>query len=507
MKNRRYIYKGLAVVMLAGLSFSSLSCNGDYIGDVENIGTFDDVNYFKSEEQCLSATASVYDIMKKYAGGFENMVTFLNAGSDDFYSGGGSATDGAGIQGFNNFTINEITMPGSYWRDYYQGVARANWVIQRMPDSPVSDSFKKRIVAEVTVLRSLYYFELVRMFGNVPLILTPIGANDDYWNIPQNTPAEVYAQIESDLVKSIDDLPMTVAGDERGRITQGSARAILGKIYLYNNKKAEAATQLALVNGTPGGTSQFGYKLVANYDDLWVTDNKFTTESVLEAVYTNKGMSDWGFWGWGKDEGNSICIMTGPRSYNYKSGDAPKLVSGWAFNTATEGLFNALNGDPRQNATILNMNKLQAEGKASYSPAFADTGYFLKKYAPYEANKSTLPGAMELNFRQNYIAIRLADTYLMEAEALGGTGARAQALLDAVRSRVKLASVPVSMQAIKDERRKELAGEGHRFYDLVRWGEASSKLASKGFKAGKNEILPIPYNELLNTAIKQNPNY
>ena len=237
MKNRRYIYKGLAVVMLAGLSFSSLSCNGDYIGDVENIGTFDDVNYFKSEEQCLSATASVYDIMKKYAGGFENMVTFLNAGSDDFYSGGGSATDGAGIQGFNNFTINEITMPGSYWRDYYQGVARANWVIQRMPDSPVSDSFKKRIVAEVTVLRSLYYFELVRMFGNVPLILTPIGANDDYWNIPQNTPAEVYAQIESDLVKSIDDLPMTVAGDERGRITQGSARAILGKIYLYNNKK------------------------------------------------------------------------------------------------------------------------------------------------------------------------------------------------------------------------------------------------------------------------------
>lgn len=507
MKNRRYIYKSLAVVMLAGLSFGTLSCNGDYIGDVENIGTFDDVNYFKSEEQCLSATASVYDIMKKYAGGFENMVTFLNAGSDDFYSGGGSATDGAGIQGFNNFTINEITMPGSYWRDYYQGVARANWVIQRMPDSPVNDSFKKRIVAEVTVLRSLYYFELVRMFGNIPLILTPIGATDDYWNIPQNAPAEVYAQIESDILKSIDDLPMTVTGGERGRITQGSARAILGKIYLYNNKKAEAATQLALVNGTPGGTSQFGYKLVDNYDDLWVTDNKFTSESVLEAVYTNKGMSDWGFWGWGKDEGNSICIMTGPRSYNYKSGDAPKLVSGWSFNTASQDLFNFMNGDPRQDATILNMNKLQAEGKASYSPAFADTGYFLKKYAPYEANKSTLPGAMELNFRQNYIAIRLADTYLMEAEALGGTGARAQALLDAVRSRVKLPSVPVSMQAIKDERRKELAGEGHRFYDLVRWGEASSKLASKGFKAGKNEILPIPYNELLNTAIKQNPNY
>ena len=95
----------------------------------------------------------------------------------------------------------------------------------------------------------------------------------------------------------------------------------------------------------------------------------------------------------------------------------------------------------------------------------------------------------------------------MEAEALGGTGARAQALLDAVRARVGLPSVPVSMQAIKDERRKELAGEGHRWFDLVRWGDAPSALSSKGFVTNKNEVLPIPYSELLNTALKQNQNY
>ena len=95
----------------------------------------------------------------------------------------------------------------------------------------------------------------------------------------------------------------------------------------------------------------------------------------------------------------------------------------------------------------------------------------------------------------------------MEAEALGASGTRAQALLDAVRARVGLSSVPVSLQAIKDERRREPAGEGHRFFDLVRWGDAPAKLGARGFTAGKNEIMPIPFNEMTNTALKQNPQY
>ncbi len=163
--------------------------------------------------------------------------------------------------------------------------------------------------------------------------------------------------------------------------------------------------------------------------------------------------------------------------------------------------------DPRRDATILNMNLLKQQSKADYSPAYMDTGYFFNKFMPTKDKVTNLPGASELNYRQNYILIRLADTYLMEAEALNGTGSRAQALLDAVRARVGLAPVPVSLQAIKDERRRELAGEGHRFFDLVRWGEASTKLASKGFVAGKNEIMPIPLTELTGTILKQNPGY
>ena len=511
MKNSKFIHKGIAIFMFAGACLSNINCSSDYIGDIENTGAFDEDSYFRSEEQCISATVAVYDIMKKYCGGFDNMVTFFNAGSDDFYSGGGNAGDGAGIQGFNNYNINPNSMPASYWKDYFQGVARANFILSKLPESPVSENFKKRISAEATVLRSLYYFELVRMFGNIPLILKPIKYTDDYWHIPQAKPREIYDQIEADILKVMSDLPAKITVDsERGRLTQGSAKAILGKIYLYDNKKAEAAAQFADVNGTPGGTSQYGYKLVSDFKSLWVTDNKFSSESVLEAVYSNKGLSDWGFWGQGKDEGNSVCIMSGPRSYtiqNVPNNDAPQLVSGWSFNTVTEGLYNFMQGDPRFEATIIDAKKLEQEGKIKYSPANLDTGYFLKKFAPYKSGLSDSPGAPELNFRQNYMAIRLADTYLMEAEALGASGSRAQTLLDAVRARVGLASVPVSMQAIKDERRRELAGEGHRWFDLVRWGDAPTTLGFKGFVAGKNEILPIPYTELQNTSIIQNPKY
>ena len=131
----------------------------------------------------------------------------------------------------------------------------------------------------------------------------------------------------------------------------------------------------------------------------------------------------------------------------------------------------------------------------------------MAKFVPLKSDATTNGGDQSLNFYQDTYIIRLADTYLMEAEALKGTGTRAQALLDAVRARVGLPSTPVSLDAIALERRKELACEGHRYFDLIRTGKAATALANRGFKAGVNELLPIPTKELENTAFKQNPGY
>jgi len=365
---------------------------------------------------------------------------------------------------------------------------------------------KTRFEAESKALRALYYFNLVRMFKNVPLILEPLTPADMY-NVLQANPVDVYTQIELDLVDAIAVLPASLPDAEKGRFTKGAAQALLGKVYLFDGKNTQAAAVLAEVNGTPGSPNQYGNYLLANYNDLWVVNNKFNAESLLEVAHASTGSSHWGVWGSGSDEGNSVNVMVGPRGYVKLGSAAPSLPAGWSFNVITQELYNQLNGDPRFDATIFDLKALQTSGQADYIAGYQDTGYFLNKFLPRQVDVSTGTGDAVLNYRQNTYVIRLADTYLMEAEALGGTGTRAQALLDAVRARVGLSPVPVSMTAIKAERRKELAGEGHRFFDLVRWGDAASVLSSRGFVAGKNEIFPIPYKELENTLIQQNPNY
>lgn len=485
---------------------SLVSCEKGFV-DVQPKGQFLSANYYADKDQAYGALVGVYDVLRKNSGGFENMITMMNAGSDDNFAGGGGSTDGAGIQGFSNYSLTAIIMPGSFWNDYYQGIFRANTLLAKLPGVTMDATLKSRFAAEAKALRANYYFNLVRMFKNVPLLLDPLTATNMY-EVIQAAPAAVYTQIEKDLTEAIADLPSTVSlATEAGRLSKGSAKALLGKVYLYENKGSLAAAQFADVNGTPGGTSQYGYRLLSNFGDLWATANKFNTEAIIEVSHSSIGSSGWGNWGSGSDEGNTVNVMVGPRSYSKLGSPAPDLPSGWSFNVFTQDFYDAIKTDPRFGATVFDLKALKVAGKADYIEGYQNTGYFLNKFLPRTSDVSTGSGDQVLNYKQDTYVIRLADTYLMEAEALGATGSRAQALLDAVRSRVGLSSVPVSLAAIKAERRLELAGEGHRFFDLVRWNDAVAKLGGRGFVAGKNEVFPIPFRELQGTKLVQNQGY
>lgn len=237
IKNIRYSF------IAAGLLLLGSSCGEDFL-TVEPKGLPLVDNYYKDESEAFSALVAVYDIMGKQSKGFENMITMLNAGSDDFYAGGGGPGDGAGIHAFDNYKLDKINMPRSYWGDFFQGIARANILLAKLPGVDMSDAKKTRFAAEAKALRGYFYFELVRTFKNLPLILTPISPAEGY-NVTQVSPEEIYAQIEKDLMEAKAVLPNKVdVPTEGGRLSKGAVQALLGKVYLYEGKNSLAVPNL-----------------------------------------------------------------------------------------------------------------------------------------------------------------------------------------------------------------------------------------------------------------------
>ncbi|SDG60851.1 RagB/SusD family nutrient uptake outer membrane protein [Chitinophaga filiformis] len=511
MKTRQIPY---IIAMAMGLNLAA-GCSDKFL-EIRPIGTDLEANYYRNATEAYNGLVAVYDVVSWQGGGYVTKVGAMDAGSDDHLAGGGGASDVTAFQVFSKYTLAPDQGPQEeLWKKGYAGIFRANTLLGKLPNVPMDDNLKKRFVAECKFLRAFFYFDLVRLFRNIPLLTTSVTASEMY-NVVQSPPADVYNLIIQDIKDAIaepnfpDQVPVDSLG---GRATRGAAHALLGKVYLYQEKWAEAAAELAEVNGTPGQTSpKYGYKLLANYADLWKFNaNKFNSESIFEAAFSSKSGGNWNCVGC--TEGNVLNIMVGPRGYTALKPTAPQMVSGWSFLVVTKSLFDAIHFDPRYNATVLNMDSLKANGIASYSPGHDDTGWFLNKFAAKVSDKSTGPGNMELNFPQNLYEIRLADTYLMEAEALvksgqsGGAGSRAYELLNAVRARVGLNPIEATDDNIFKERRLELAGEGHRWFDLVRTGRAAAALGDRGFKTGKHEVLPIPLLELENTKLQQNPEW
>jgi hypothetical protein len=477
------------------------SCNKDWL-DVKPKGTTLEANYYKNADEAFTGVVSCYDPLgTEWVKIYASKIGMLNSASDECSAGGASVTDIPEWQVWSNYTLEPAKGPqANFWGRNFTGINRTNTLLSKLDAVTMDASLKARFLAETKFLRAYYYFDLVRLFKNVPLI-TSLLAPADFFNVEQASPEAVYAQIEKDLTEAIPDLPEVVASNEGGRATKMAAVALLGKVILWqndNSRMMEAAELFEQVN------TSSNYQLLDNYADIFRPDNKFNAESIFEISYSSVAVGYWNNYGVPVGEGLIYTQLCGPRGYS-----GPTYKAGWGFNPINLDLVGLLKVDPRYKSTVLNIDSLEQAGVASYEKGYENTGYFIAKWAPMTEFLASGSGDPILMWPYNYIEIRLADTYLMEAEALvrAGYAGRAQQWLDAVRARVGLPSVPATLDNIYKERRLELATEGHRWFDLVRTGKAAEALQFKGFVPGKHEVLPIPLEELNNTKLKQNEAY
>jgi hypothetical protein len=293
-------------------------------------------------------------------------------------------------------------------------------------------------------------------------------------------------------------------------VSKGTAQALLGKAYLYQQKWADAATQLEAV------IASNQYDLEASVGKTFSVKGEFGTESLFEISFTNKESYDWGNFPWGgQPESNIHLQLMGPRSDFYVKATQDSLIGGWGFNSPKAKLYQAFTaaGDvERRNATLMSETELKARGgNWTTTNAYDYEGYFQRKYGTYSSQTGS-PVA-ELNYGTNWRLIRFADVLLMAAEANFRVGAanhgKALQYLNRVRQRSELLPVVAAgdaiFQAIVRERQLELAFEGHRYQDLIRWGLAAQELGSLGFKTGKHELLPIPGEDIRTAGLTQNP--
>ena len=486
MKNLKYIIIAFTILV---------SCGDDFVDVASQDENSEE--FFNSEADYQKALIAAYDGLQS---------TYVNVmlgeiASDNTLCGGESATDVIGFQEIddmihtpNNANLRDI------WNWMYGAVNRANFILefQNKTDFPN----KNNVIGQARFLRAYYNFELVKWFGDIPMLIDKRIQFGDQFSIDRTPKAQVYELIQQDLIYAVANLPYVQS--ETGRVTKGAAQALLGKAYLFQNKFDEAATVLQdLINNGP-------YDLVTDYSTIFENDNENNIESVFEVQYTDKEGA--GFGCLQCSEGNVAVGFNGIRNYT-----GPVFESGFSFNVPVQEAVDAFeDGDSRKDVAILDIDAWASANNATFSTGYEHTGYYNRKYIARQGDLNT--GDANLTNPNNYRAIRFADVLLMAAEAFNKKtspdDSTARTYLNRVRRRAfgdLLHDVTTSganlTNDIYKERRVELVGEGHRFFDLVRTGRAASEI--DGFVTGKHEVFPIPLIEiqLAGNRWSQNPNY
>jgi hypothetical protein len=467
-----------------------------------------DLDYLKTESDYRTMLVSVYTPLQW----LNQAVPIGDIASDNAVTGGENASDALGLQQIDEFTHTSTnTYTREIWISCYEGINRANYLHQYKELNPagvaVNFSDKSALYGEVYFLRAYYYFTLVKFFGGVPLFTDKRLSLSDSRSLQKSSKEDVYKQIEADLNEAINSLPTSAY--QPGRITKYAAQALLGKVYIYQQKFDEAAPVLEAI------ITSKAYNLVPNVQDIFLLSGENGPESVFEIQYSNTSP----YYNWSgttRGQGNLHVQQVGIRGLN-GSADMP-FSSGWSTDLPTQELANAYEaGDQRKEATILDIEAYKAANpqyNIVYQVApYKNTGLYSMKYQPRKGQTS---GQLELNYLNNYRTMRYAEVLLLAAEALNRKNSpddnKARTYLNEVRARafgndshnITLSGTALT-QAIWNERRLELAMEGDRFFDLVRTGQAGTVLT--GFIAGKHELFPIPQDEVNISGLEQNPNY
>lgn len=435
-------------------------------------GDYSSENYYTSAVQAEMAVNAVYNSL--YG---NTLWIFGDVASDDAVKGG-NAGDQADINNIDDFSaVADNGCLGTYWQSTYETVARANNVIANVPGVNMDEAVKANLIAQAKFLRAYAYFNLVNIFGQVPLKLKPQTTSDAI-HVGLSSIDKIYSQIDEDFTDAKNALPVTAT--EAGRATKGAAFALLAKSKLFQKDWKTCADYADSVEKT--GV----YDLVKNYANLFKAGAEDSVECVFAIRYGNTADASLG---------NNLNVWFSPATEGGYYFDAPTQAYVDCFSEKTaDGKV-----DPRLDASIGREGQPWFNGTTFSSEWSEATGYLVKKYdedlsETQAKSQSTIPQHL----------IRYADVLLMHAEALNeqNNPSEAAKYVNKVRERAGLAATSATSQSamrdvIRVERRRELGFEFHRFFDVMRYGkEYAESVLGDSFKWSEPRFYyPIPQSE------------
>ncbi|MCD8263139.1 MAG: RagB/SusD family nutrient uptake outer membrane protein [Tannerellaceae bacterium] len=504
--------KNLILYSLTGFLFS---CSTGFL-DLEPALSLSSNNFYESEEDYLSTLSAVYGGYKHVLANFYLLTEVRSDNTTNQFDQINRGGDILSREQLDEFTMDEMNTSNQYWVQAYNAIYRANALLDLLEKAPahifVTAGLKERIEAESKFARAFQYFNLVRFYGDVPLIDKPIEYASEAFAIPRSPVTDIYMLIREDLNFAIRNLPESYKEvNDKGRITKGAALTMLAKVQMTNKEFTGAIETLRQI-------TQLGYSLQPNYEDCFQPENKNNSESIFEVQYsiesagTNSMIFDW--------------LPRGSDAWEYILHYAGGLIGQW--NTLTKDMIRAYEeGDKRKELSVgLGYESLEGE--------FMEIPY-INKWIVYSTTE----------VRQNACNMpiyRYADVVLMLAEALNEKGydsGEPFTLLNSIRSRAGLPGLTPSEApsqqafrlAVEQERRVELAFEGHRWFDLLRTDRAIEVMKAHGESEKANPstyrppmeqypaqafqiqphmlLYPVPYTERIKNpqVLLQNPGY